>query len=126
MNSIKDREKIINGCFGSWITKDREQFKNSFSEDVVYIESWGPAYKNLHDVIKWFDDWHVNNSVLKWDIKRFVHDNDICICEWYFKCICSNEDGEFDGVSIVEFDSKNKIKWIKEFQSKIPNYYPYQ
>lgn len=33
---------------------------------------------------------------------------------------------EFDGVSLIEWTSKNKIKFLKEFGCNLHNYNPYQ
>ena len=121
---LKTREQIVKNCFNSWINKDISTFESIFSQDALYMESWGPAYRNRANIVKWFDDWTGKNSVLQWDILSFINQKDISVCEWYFKCDCNGKVDEFDGVSIIHFDEKNKIKYIKEFQSKIPNYYP--
>jgi len=120
-----ERELLIASCFQSWLAKDGAKFRASFSPDVIYIESWGPAYLGLTEIAKWFDDWNAQNRVLQWDIRRFWHDENICICEWCFKCECGGTVDGFDGVSIIEFDGENKIVQLKEFQSKTPNHYPY-
>jgi len=125
VQTSKARELLITNCFQAWIAKDGAKFKACFSPDAVYIESWGPAYRSLAEITRWFDDWNEKNKVLRWDIKRFWHDGNICICEWYFKCECGGVVDGFDGVSIIEFDDENKIARLKEFQSKIPNHYPY-
>lgn len=123
---MKSRENVIADYFKSWIKKDVSVLEKTFSPDAVYIESWGPAYRNLADITKWFCDWNENNSVLQWDIQSFLHHEKFCICEWYFKCKCDNNVSGFNGVSIVEFDDSEKIVLLKEFQSKYPNHYPYE
>jgi len=123
---LNAREQAIENCFHSWITRDVTAFCDSFAEDAVYIESWGPAYKNRGQIMTWFNDWNKENRVLQWDIHEYFHDRDKCICEWYFKCECSGIISGFDGVSIIAFDKADKIKQIKEYQSKTPNYYPYE
>lgn len=98
---LYNRESIIKNCFNSWIIKDISMFRNSFADNAVYIESCGPAYRNIVHIETWFRDWNVNNSVLVWDIISFFHSEDICICEWYFECKCNvNVDG-FNGVSVI-------------------------
>jgi len=62
---------------------------------------------------------------LEWNIKKFFHIEDTCICEWYFKCECGGNIDGFNGVSIITFDEDDKIVLLKEFQSKTPNNYPY-
>ena len=123
---MNEKEHTIKSCFSSWINKDREAFKSSFSPEVTYIESWGPAYGNLKECLNWFDDWNKINSVIKWDIKDFFHNEDTSFCEWYFECECNGVREGFDGVSIIKFDKDNKIIYLKEYQSKIPNFYPYK
>lgn len=44
------RELTIKNCFSSWIRKDVSLFRDSFADNVAYIESWGPAYKNIKQV----------------------------------------------------------------------------
>ena len=125
VQAFKTRELLIADCFRAWIAKDGAGFRAGFSTEAVYTESWGPAYLGLAEITKWFDDWNAQNRVLQWDIKRFWHDGNICICEWHFKCECGKVVDGFDGMSIIEFDDENRIARLKEFQSKTPNHYPY-
>lgn len=120
------REQTIFNCFQSWIKKDDLMFADCFASSAIYIESWGPAYRSHKDIVRWFHDWNSQNKVLQWDIKRFWHHKDTCICEWYFKCKCDENIDGFDGLSIIKFNGNEKIIWLKEFQSKSPNYYPYE
>jgi len=126
MGISEAREVLIASCFQSWLAKDRAKFMESFSSDAEYIESWGPAYRGLAEIAKWFDDWNMQNRVLQWDISRFWHDGNVCICEWRFKCECGGVNHGFDGASVVEFDGEGRIAKLKEFQSKTPNHYPYE
>ena len=123
---MNKRETIIKNCFNSWINKDRATFENSFAPEVIYIESWGPAYGNLAECLAWFDDWNKASSVITWDIKAFSHDGNTCFCEWFFECEVNGVRESFDGVSIIKFSKDNKIIYLKEYQSKNPNYYPYK
>lgn len=123
---MKVREKIVEGYFRSWLTKDISVLEKTFAINAVYIESWGPAYDNLIDIGKWFKDWNDHNNVLQWDIKQFLHQGNTCVCVWYFQCECGGNVDGFDGVSIIDFDDNNKIILLREFQSKTPNYYPYR
>ena len=122
---LKERELLIAGCFRSWIDKDGAKFRECFSPGATYEESWGPAYRNLAEIARWFDEWNARNSVLQWDIGKFWHDGSACICEWHFKCECGGTTDGFDGASIVEFDGENRIAGLREFQSKTPRHYPY-
>ena len=120
------RENIITDYFNSWVQKDASILDETFSPNVIYIESWGPAYKGIEQVKAWFTGWNKENTVIAWDIKEFLHDGSTSICEWYFKCDCDGNIDGFNGVSIIVFDKSNKIELLKEFQSKIPNNYPYE
>jgi hypothetical protein len=48
------------------------------------------------------------------------------IVEWFFECIYDLVQDSFDGVSIIEFNSRNKIIIINEFQSKSEHNFPYE
>ncbi|MGV8984538.1 MAG: nuclear transport factor 2 family protein, partial [Clostridium sp.] len=75
---------------------------------------------------RWFRDWNKRGTVIEWDIKQFIHQASMTVVEWYFKCEYDGNIGKFDGVSIIEFNDDNYIISLKEFQSKIPHYYPYR
>jgi hypothetical protein len=63
--------------------------------------------------------------MMNWNIKQNIHQNNTVVVEWYFKCNYNKKIDEFNGVSIIEFSEENKIKSIKEFQSKAEHYFPY-
>jgi len=123
---MKAREKVISDYFQAWIKKDVSVLENVFAPNAVYIESWGPAYRSRADIVQWFIDWSKQNNVLQWDIKLFLHEGKTCVCEWYFECECKGKVDEFNGVSIIDFDDDDKVVMLKEFQSKVPNVYPYE
>ncbi|MCL1807946.1 MAG: nuclear transport factor 2 family protein [Oscillospiraceae bacterium] len=122
---MNKRELLIQNCFHSWITKEADVFQDSFADEAVYIESWGPAYRNKEHIVSWFKDWTKENTVLEWNVISFIHSGNMCVCEWFFKCECGGVIDGFNGVSIVSFDGAEKITLLKEFQSKTPNVYPY-
>ena len=70
--AMDKRETIIRDYFHSWITKDDSVLRDTFAEDAHYIESWGPAYRGLADITKWFRDRCAQHDVLAWDIKGFL------------------------------------------------------
>ena len=41
---MDDREKIIRLWFDMWLDKKDSGISDIFSENTVYIESWGPEY----------------------------------------------------------------------------------
>lgn len=119
------REQVIKKYFESWLIKNGQVLKDTFTKKIVYNECYGPEYNGIEIVERWFEDWNKRGTVLIWDAKQFIHQENITVVEWYFKCEYEGNMGEFNGVSLVEFDNANHIVSLKEFQSKIPHYYPY-
>ncbi len=111
------KEKIIKKYFSAWINNDSSYLKEIFDDNIIYIESHGFAYKGIEQIFKWFLDWNKNGKVILWDIKQFVHQDNITVVEWYFKCEYNRNTDKFDGVSIIKFDKSQKIISLKEFQS---------
>lgn len=119
------REQIIKKYFKSWLENNCSVLKDIFDLNVTYSECYGPEYHGIDTVETWFKEWNKRGKVLAWDIKQFIHQGNISVVEWYFKCRYDGEIEEFDGVSLIEFNGDNYIVSLKEFQSKIPHYYPY-
>lgn len=119
------REQIIKKYFKSWLENNCSVLKDIFDLNVTYSECYGPEYHGIDTVTTWFKEWNKRGKVLVWDIKQFIHQGNITVVEWYFKCRYDGEIEEFDGVSLIEFNGDNYIVSLKEFQSKIPHYYPY-
>lgn len=118
-------EEIIRKYFQCWLDKDVEIIKEIFSDNIIYSECYGPVYKGIEQVIRWFEDWNCKGTVLQWDIKRVIASESTAIVEWYFQCDYDGNIDGFDGVTIAEFDADRKISNLKEFQSKAEHYYPY-
>ena len=116
-----DREQIIKNYFASWINKNNSVLKDTFDPEAIYSESYGPEYRGLKSIERWFGSWNKHGDVLEWKIKQFIHQADMTAVEWYFKCVYDGVTGEFDGVSLVQFNDKDRIVILKEFQSKIPH-----
>ncbi|MCH3996345.1 nuclear transport factor 2 family protein [Lactobacillus sp.] len=122
---MNNKERIIQEYFYSWINQSDKIIKNCFDEKAFYSECYGPIYRNKEEILAWFNDWNKKGKVFQWNIKRIITKGNISIVEWYFQCRYLNKDSDFDGVSLIEFNDSNKIKSIKEFQSKSEHYYPY-
>jgi len=121
------REETIRIWFDMWLQKRDLGILNIFSDNAVYIESWGPEYKGSSKIKLWFDEWNNRGNVIQWDIKQYFHKGNQTLVEWYFKCKMKNEKIEsFDGISLVEWTQDNKIRFLKEFGCNINNYDPYQ
>ena len=124
---MNEREKIIRLWFDMWLQKKDLGISEMFSDNAVYIESWGPEYHGSANIKLWFDEWNTRGTVLQWDIKQFFHKEDQTIVEWYFKNQMKNGKIEaFDGVSLIKWMSNDKILFLKEFGCNINNYDPYQ
>ncbi len=121
------KEKIIRLWFDMWLQKTDLGIINIFSEDAIYIESWGPEYKGLQKIKHWFNEWNSRGNVLQWDIKQFFHKENQTIIEWYFKNTMNNgKIEEFDGISLIKWTRDNKICFLKEFGCNKNHYDPYQ
>lgn len=119
------KERILREYFRAWLEDDVEAVRNTFSENVLYRECYGPEYHGLEQVIRWFQDWNTKGHVLEWTIKRVIEQRNTLVAEWYFKCEYEGEISGFDGVTIAEFDNDMKVSELLEFQSKSEHYYPY-
>ena len=124
---MNEREKIIRLWFDMWLQKKDLGISEIFSDNAVYIESWGPEYHESAKIKLWFDEWNARGTVLQWEIKQFFHKEDQTIVEWYFQNQMKNGKIEaFDGVSLIKWTSDDKILFLKEFGCNINNYDPYQ
>lgn len=121
------REATLKTWFHGWLNNqqlDSNFIENIFTQDITYIECWGPKYHNIREVKDWFMSWRKTNQVTSWDILRFDHLIDETIVIWNFECLKNvNQIDElkikFDGVSLVNW-TKNKIKYLHEYGAKIP------
>lgn len=127
MDIVKERESIIRLWFDMWLQKADLGIYKIFSDNAVYIESWGPEYHGPKKIKLWFDEWNHRGSVLRWDIKQFIHKDDQTIVEWHFKN--SMDDGKveaFQGMTLIRWDSEGKIIFLQEFGCNENRYDPYQ
>lgn len=119
-------EDIIKKYFQAWINNDIETIKQTFSDNIVYSECYGPEYHGLPQIIRWFNDWNKKGHVLEWRIKRFIRQNNTLVVEWFFKCDYEGVIDGFDGVTVADFDKDMKITRLCEFQSKSEHFFPYE
>ena len=52
------KEDLIIEWFQSWFDSHWNNFEVIFESDAYYSESWGPEYKGIIEIKKWFNDWH--------------------------------------------------------------------
>lgn len=121
------REETIKLWFDMWLHKSDLGISDIFTDNALYIESWGPEYYGSDKIKHWFDEWNSRGTVLQWDIKQYFHKENQTIVEWYFKNIMNSGTVEaFDGLSLVEWTADNKICFLKEFGCNENRYDPYQ
>lgn len=124
---MKEREKIIRLWFDMWLQQQDLGIDVIFTDNVIYTESWGPCYDTRKLVKHWFTEWNARGKVLIWDIKQFFHKDNQTIVEWFFRNEMNDGNIEdFDGMSLIEWDSKNRIKSLKEFGCNRNTYNPYR
>lgn len=124
---MKDKEKIIKLWFDMWLQKKDLGITDIFSDDAIYIESWGPQYKGSEKIKHWFTEWNTRGTVLVWNIKQYFHKENQTIVDWYFKNTMNDGKIEaFDGISLIEWTQETKICFLKEFGCNINNYDPYR
>ncbi|MBH1939662.1 nuclear transport factor 2 family protein [Mobilitalea sibirica] len=120
-----NKEELIKRYFATWIKKDGSNLVEIFDYNIRYSECYGPEYRGIEQIKAWFDDWNQRGTVLKWDIKQFIHATDQTVVEWFFECEYDGEIAGFDGVSLIKFNAEGKIIELKEFMSKSEHVYPY-
>lgn len=122
---MEKRVAIIKQYFQSWLTQDISKLRLIFADEIEYVECYGPIYQGIEQLCLWFEKWNKHGRVLQWDIKQIIHQDNITVVEWYFKCEYDNNISAFDGVSIITFNDEDKIISLKEFESKCEHVYPY-
>lgn len=123
---MTQQEKIVSDYFDMWVSRDGSRLSQTFSENARYVESWGPEYHGLNEIERWFREWNRRGTVREWVVRRWLETGRTVLCEWYFSCEYEGKEHAFNGVSWVEFDPSGKINELKEFQSALPNYDPFQ
>ncbi len=124
---MQQREKIIHTWFEMWLKKESTGIEKIFTEDAIYIESWGPKYQGIKKIAHWFSEWNTRGNVLEWEIKQYFHFLDQTLVEWYFKADTKEEGiAAFDGISLIHWTKTDQICFLKEFACDVDNYDPYE
>ena len=127
LDEMDNRERIIRLWFDMWLAKKDLGIFDVFSDNAVYIESWGPEYHGSKKIKLWFEEWNTRGTVLQWDIKQFFHKGNQTIVEWYFKNKMNAGNVEaFEGMSLIKWTSDDKIALLKEFGCNENRYDPYK
>lgn len=124
---MKQREAVIRQWFFMWLQKTDTGMESIFSEDALYIESWGPEYRGREKIKLWFEEWNTRGTVLQWDILQFIHSESQTAVQWYFKNRMNGGKVEtFDGMSLVKWTNDGKICFLQEFGCNENRYDPYR
>ena len=124
---MEQREHAVRLWFDMWLKKADLGILSLFSEDAVYIESWGPEYRGAQKIKLWFDEWNTRGTVLQWDILQFFHREDQTVVQWYFRNQMNGGRVEaFDGLSLIRWDPAGRICFLQEFGCNESRYDPYQ
>ena len=78
-----EKELIIINYFNMWIERDFATIDTIFSKTIYYSECYGPEYFSLSEIYLWIDDMLKRQRVLEWNIKKFIHSNNVTIVEWF-------------------------------------------
>ena len=123
---MNNREQTIRLWFTMWLQKKDLGISSIFTEDAVYIESWGPEYHGSQKIKHWFEEWNSRGTVLRWEIKQFFHKQNQTVVEWSFQDQMNNGSKEgFDGISLVTWSPDNRIASLQEFGCNKNRYDPY-
>lgn len=124
---LRKREKKIALWFDMWLKRTDLGISELFSDDAVYIESWGPEYTGVRSIQHWFEEWNTRGTVLQWEIRQFFHKENQTVVEWYFKnAMRDGREEAFDGMSLICWAEDEKIRFLKEFGCNEARYDPYQ
>ena len=123
---MERRESIIRLWFAMWLQAKDLGIETIFATDCIYIESWGPKYEGRDKVALWFREWTTRGKVVRWDIEQFFHKRDQTIVEWSFRNeMNAGTVEEFHGLSLIRWDSQDRIAFLQEFGCNVHNYDPY-
>ena len=71
---MDNRERIIRLWFDMWLAKKDLGIFNVFSDNAVYIESWGPEYHGSKKIKLWFEEWNTRGTVLQFGCNENRYD----------------------------------------------------
>ena len=98
---MRQREEIIKAWLDMWL-------EAVFTPDVHYYEFQGREYEGIDQIRRWFETWNSENRVVKWEVGRFVHDQDLTLVPFYFQNV--NKEGEkreYEGVYLASRNCRN-------------------
>jgi len=119
----QQRETIITEWFNTSFNPTWCNFPKVFTPNIYYRKSWRPEYQRIDQITRWFVHWHINVTLLQWDIHAIYHNDHMSFVQRTFSVQADNTLTTFDGVSIIEWEHL-KIRFFKEYASVIPKYNP--
>ncbi|HDR1420081.1 TPA: nuclear transport factor 2 family protein [Pasteurella multocida] len=123
----QQREATMALWFEMWLQQQDLGIDQIFTENVIYIESWGPKYTDRATLKHWFSEWNQRGKVQVWEIKQYFHKGNQTIVEWTFHD--QMQDGRkeaFDGMSLIKWSEHNQICYLQEFGCHREHYNPYE
>lgn len=127
MGGRQIRENRIRLWFAMWLQRRDLGIAELFTDDAVYVESWGPEYHGAAAIKHWFEEWNTRGQVLRWDIQEFFHKQGQTLVTWYFENAMNDGTVEaFDGVTLVRWTDDDRIRFLQEFGCNLQRYDPYQ
>ena len=85
---------VIKKYFQSWLDNDVEIVKQTFSENALYSECYGPEYHGLSQNCKHGSKIGIiRDKYWNGQSNEIFEQNQTLIVEWYFRC---NYDGKID------------------------------
>lgn len=119
----KQAKQLVETYIYGWRDHDMEKILDVLADDCVIVESHGPRYNGKEKVQMWIEDWiDEGSNVLKWEISKIYYAGDEAFCEWSFASETDEMIDEFEGITIFHFDSKGKIKKLREYRTTDPIY----
>lgn len=124
--NMNEKEAVIKEYFDMWVLRDFKNIYNIFDSDIYYSECYGPEYQGISEIHQWIDKMLKEQEVIEWTIKRFIHQANTVVVEWFFKDKVQDKISGFDGISIIEFTEYVTINSIKEFSSEALHTTPFR
>ena len=124
---MEQHEAAVRLWFRMWLKRTDLGILDLFTEDAVYIESWGPEYHGAEKIKLWFDEWNTRGTVRQWDIRQFVHKDGQTIEEWYvWNPMNDGRTEAFEGIALVKWSPDGRISYLQEFGCNESRYDPYR
>ena len=119
------QEDRIRGYFQAWINKDASALKPVISPEITCTGADGCCYLGMGQVLRHFSEWNRQGTVMEWEVKRFTHQEEYTLAEWYYREDVNHVETSLEGVSLFTFDDLQKILTIREFHSEAERHFPF-